>query len=132
MKNSAFKQALPSEDHVVASNDEPGNNVAYDEYLRGFDEIPVLQDAVRIPPARAPQPDFRRGERRDARSELRPDAYAIREANAAALELLYGEYSQPAPVPVPEPALATTRPKRKKAQKRKSKKALARTPPLPE
>ena len=115
MKNSAFKQALSRVDRIVGADHEPGNNAAYDEYLGGFDEIPVLQDAVRSPPARVTQPDFRRGERRDARSELRPDAYSIREANSAEIELLFGEYSQPAPAP------ATVRPKRKKAQKRTSK-----------
>jgi hypothetical protein len=113
MKNAAFKPAPPREDRTVG-DDEPGNDAAYDEYLRGFDDVPVLQDAVRTPPRRLPPPDFRRGERRDVRKELRPDAYSVREANSAELERLYQEYSQPEPVAV--------RPKRKKGQKRKSKK----------
>jgi hypothetical protein len=114
MKNPASKQSQSREDRIVVANDEPANHAVYAEYVRGFDDIPVLQDAVRIPPARAPQPDFRRGERRDARREQRPDAYSAREANAAEIELLYQEYSRPAP--------AAVRPKRKKAQKRKSRK----------
>jgi hypothetical protein len=113
MKNAALPQALPLGDRLVAASDEPGNNAVYEEYLRGFDEIPVLQDAVRIPPRRQPPPDFRRGERRDVRQAQRPDAYSVREASQAELELLYREYSQPAPA-------AAVRAKPKKTQKRKS------------
>ena len=113
MKNAALPQALTARARTVApDDDEPGNNAAYDEYLRGFDDIPVLQDAVRIPPPRRGQPDFRRGERRDVRQEQRPDAYSLREAMLAEIEFLYHEHTQPAPV-VP-------RPKRKTRQKRKS------------
>src|SRR5689334_6900036 len=112
MKHAAVSQALTPRSRTVA-DDEPGNNPAYDEYLRGFDDVPVLQDAVRIPPPRLWQPDFRRGERRDGRQELRPDGYLIREATLAEIELLYHEYTQPAPV--------APRRKRKKRQKRKSK-----------
>jgi hypothetical protein len=112
MKNTALPQALTPRGRTVAADDEPGNNAAYDEYLRGFDDIPVLQDAVRIPPPRRPQPDFRRGERRDVRQEPRPDASSLREATLAEIEFLYREYTQPAPV--------APRPKRKKQQKRKS------------
>jgi hypothetical protein len=107
MKNAALTG------RTVAADDEPVNNAAYDEYLRGFDDIPVLQDAVRIPPPRSRQPEFRRGERRDARQEQRPDAYSLREATLAEVEFLYREYTQPAPV--------ARRPKRKKRQKRDSK-----------
>jgi hypothetical protein len=114
MKNAALPQALPPGDRTAAAGEEPGNNAVYEEYLRGFDDIPVLQDAVRIPPRRHPPPDFRRGERRDVRQEPRPDAYSVREAIQAELELLYLEYSRPAPA-------RAVRPKRKKAQKRKTK-----------
>jgi hypothetical protein len=107
MKNTALQQAPAPRGRTVASDDEPGNNAAYDEY-----EIPVLQDAVQIPPPRRRQPDFRRGERRDVRQEQRPDASLLREATLAELEFLYHEYSQPVSV-VP-------RPKHKKPQKRKS------------
>jgi hypothetical protein len=114
MKNTALPQALPPRGRTVAPDDEPGNNAAYEEYLRGFDEIPVLQDAVRIPPPRRQQPDFRRGERRDVRQEQRPDASSLREATLAEIEFLYREYTQPPPV--------APRPKRRKQPKRKSKK----------
>jgi hypothetical protein len=114
MKNAALPQALTPRDSTVAADDEPGNNPAYSEYLRGFDDIPVLQDAVRIPPPRPRQPDFRLGERRDVRQEQRADAYSLREATVAEIEFLYHEYTQPVPV--------APRPKRKKRQKRKAKK----------
>jgi len=114
MKNTALPQAPTPGGRTVAADDEPGNNPAYNEYLRGFDDIPVLQDAVRIPPARHPPPDFRRGERRDARQEQRPDVYSLREATLTEIESLYQEYTQPVPV--------APRPKRKKRQKRTSKK----------
>jgi hypothetical protein len=115
MKNTALGSPLTPRGRTVAPDDEPGNNAAYEEYLRGFDDIPVLQDAVRIPPPTRLQPDFRRGERRDARQEPRADAYSLREAKVAEVAALYNEYVLPAPVALPE--------KRKKPQKtrRKSK-----------
>src|SRR5881394_2058226 len=113
MKNVALTPASNPGRRTVAADDEPANNTAYGEYLRGFDDIPVLQDAVSIPPPRSRQPEFRRGERRDARQEQRPDAYSLREATLAEVEFLYGEYTQPAPVARP--------PKRKKRPKRKTK-----------
>ncbi len=112
MKNVAPIKAPTPRGRTAAADDEPGNNAAYGEYLRGFDDIPVLQDAVAIPPPRRPQPEFRRGERRDARQEQRPDAYALREATLAEIEFLYCEYMQPGPVAHP--------PKRKKRHKRKT------------
>ena len=87
--------------------------MAYEEYLRGFDDVPVLQDAVRIPPPRPKQPDFRRGERRDVRQEQRADSYSSREATLAEIAFLYNEYTQPTPVASP--------PKRKKRPARRSK-----------
>jgi len=119
MKNAALPQVLPLGDRVAVTSDEPGNNAVYEEYLRGFDDIPVLQDAIRIPPRRHPPPDFRRGERRDVRDVQRPDAYAVREVSQAELELLYHEYSQPAPAP----AVRAKRKKIKKKQKRKTTKS---------
>ena len=115
MKNAAFKPTPPPGDDLVAANDEPGNHAVYQEYLRGFDDLPVLQDAVRLPPSRSPQPDFRLGERRDVRQAQRPDAYSVRETNCAELESLYHEYSRPVP------AAVSSKPKKKR--KRKSKKA---------
>jgi hypothetical protein len=109
-----MKSSAPSQDRIAG--DEPGNHAAYEEYLRGFDEIPVLVDAVRIPPRRQLPPDFRRGERRDVRHETRPDGYSLREANRAEIELLYLEYSRPAP-----PRAVRAKPKKKRATKAKPK-----------
>jgi hypothetical protein len=117
MKNAALSQAPTPRGRTVAADDEPANNSAYDEYLRGFDDIPVLQDAVRIPPPLPRQPEFRRGERRDVRREQRPDAYSLREATLTEIELLYCEYAQPTPV--------AQGPKRKKRQKSKTKSSNA-------
>jgi hypothetical protein len=122
MKSSALSQPPPIPDRVAAS-DEPGNNAAYEEYLRSFDEIPVLQDVVRIPPPRPRPPDFRRGERRDVRQEPRPDGYAARVASQLELELMYREYAQPAPA-APAKAKAkkkTTKPKAKRKTRKRSK-----------
>ncbi|MEO8465353.1 MAG: hypothetical protein ABI640_08420 [Gammaproteobacteria bacterium] len=113
MKNAAPAEVLTLRDRTVVPDDEPANNPAYEEYLRGFDDVPVLQDAVRIPPPRSPQPDFRRGERRNARQEQRPDAYSLRETTSAELAFLYHEYTEPAPI--------APHPKRKKRQKRATK-----------
>jgi len=112
MKNAAIKQTLPQNHATVAADDEPGNQEAYAEYLRGFDDIPVLQDAVRVPPPRRRQPDFRRGERRDVRKEPRADAYTLRESKLAELDGLYDEYCRPVAAPPPKP---------KKGRKRKGK-----------
>jgi hypothetical protein len=54
---------------VDANGDEPLNQACYEEYVRGFDEIPVLEDAVVIPPRRPTPPSFVRGERRSVRKQ---------------------------------------------------------------
>jgi hypothetical protein len=84
---------------LLADGNEPAYAALYDEYERGFDEIPVLDDAVRIPPRRALPPNFVRGERRDLRKHARVDGYTQREAGIAELERLYGEYVAPAVKP---------------------------------
>jgi len=114
MKHAALAQGPTPQGLAVATDDALGNHAAYEEYVRGFDDVPVLQDVVRIPPPRRQQPDFRRGERRDAREEQRADGYSLREAMLAEIELLYQEYAQPAPL--------AARPKRKKRQTAKGKK----------
>jgi hypothetical protein len=86
----------------------------YDEYVRGFDEVPVLDDAVRIPPPVPRPPSFVRGERRSLRSEERADGYSLREASVAEIEQLYGEYI------APQPAART--PKKRAAKKRSGRK----------
>jgi hypothetical protein len=106
-----------------AADEESGGHALYDEYVRGFDEVPVLRDAVALPPRRSPQPDFRKGERPDKRAEARPDPYSAREVRLAETETLYAEYL--------DPAAARPKPKRKRKRKRKrktkSKKAPTRT-----
>jgi hypothetical protein len=94
---------------VTVEGDEPANHSLYEEYVRGFDEIPVLDDAVRIPPRRSLPPSFVRGERRSLRKEERDDGYALREANLSELEALYCEYLAP----------KAAKPKRKPARARK-------------
>ncbi len=84
--------------NLFHNGDEPSNQTSYEEYVRGFDEIPVLDDAVVIPPRRPAQPSFVRGERRSVRKEERPDGYLLRDANLAQLETLYAEYLNPKPV----------------------------------
>ncbi len=81
---------------ILSEDDEPAYQALYEEYVRGFDTIPVLEDAVRIPPRRTLPADFVRGERRDLRKQERLDGYTQREASVAELELLYTEYTTPA------------------------------------
>ena len=71
------------------------DHAVYEEYLRGFDDVPTLRDAVGMPPRRVVPPDFRRGERPDQRKERRLDAQSLREARTADLEGSYREYSSP-------------------------------------
>ena len=95
------------------------NHSLYDEYVRGFDEVPVLDDAVSVPPRPPRPPSFVRGERRNLRTEQRPDSYSLREASFAELEQLYREYLAPKPV--------GRKPKKRAAKKsggRKSKRAV--------
>ena len=93
------------------NGDEPLNQTCYEEYVRGFDEVPVLEDAVVIPPRRPAQPSFVRGERRSVRKQERPDGHTLREAALAEIERLYAEYSSPNPPPA----------KRKRKQQRAAK-----------
>ena len=88
---------------------EPADREIYEEYVRGFDEIPVLSDVVRTPPQRVRQPNFVRGERRDLRRAERADGYSAREEGLAEIEDHYREYSAVGPLPA--------RSKRKKARK---------------
>jgi hypothetical protein len=107
---------------LSVEGDEPANQAHYDEYVRGFDEIPVLDDAVRIPPRRSPPPSFVRGERRSLRKEERDDGYALREANRAEIEALYGEYLAPQAA---KPKRKQPRAKKKSASKRGRKSSAA-------
>jgi hypothetical protein len=90
-----MKAAERQASSLSVEGDEPANHTLYVEYVRGFDEIPVLDDAVRIPPRRSPPPNFVRGERPSLRKEERADSYVLREASRAEIEVLYGEYVAP-------------------------------------
>jgi hypothetical protein len=105
--------------NVFDDGDEPYHHALYEEYVRGFDEVPVLEDAVSIPPPRPRQPSFVRGERPSQRKEERPDGYSLREASLADLEQAYGEYL------APQPARAKSRPARagKSAPRKRGRKA---------
>ena len=81
--------------NLFLDGDEPSNHDCYEEYVRGFDEVPVLEDAMAIPPRRPAQPSFVRGERRSERKAERPDGYSLRDATLAEIEMLYGEYLAP-------------------------------------
>jgi hypothetical protein len=94
------------------------NHSLYEEYVRGFDEVPVLNDAVSVPPRPPRPPSFVRGERRSLRGEERPDSYSLREAGVAELERLYLEYVAPKPV-----RRKSKKPGTKKSNGRKSKRA---------
>ena len=94
---------------LSVEGDEPANHTLYEEYVRGFDEIPVLEDAVRIPPRRSLPTSFVLGERRSLRKEERADAHLLREASRAEIEALYGEYTAP----------KSASPKRKQARGKK-------------
>lgn len=85
----------------------------YQEYVRGFDDVPTLHDAVVVPPRPPVPPDFRRGERPNQRKEPRLDAQAVREAKTGELEQSYREYEQPGPPPAA----------RKKSKSRKPRKS---------
>ena len=102
--------------------DEPANHTLYQEYVRGFDEIPVLDDAVRIPPRRSLPPSFVRGERRSLRKEERDDGFALREANRAEIETLYGEYVAP---PAAKPKRKPRAKKKTNGSKRRRKSSAA-------
>jgi hypothetical protein len=122
MSNVRSRPTRPLKD-PAAPNAELGNQADYDEYLRGFDRIPVLHDAVSVPVRTPPPPDFRRGERPDVRKDARPDSYTARQTNLAELDRLYAEYSDPSPAaPVKQKKARTpkTKPrtKRKKARRR--------------
>ena len=72
MKDDALEQ-MP----MRHADDESGGHALYDEYVRGFDEVPVLRDAVALPPRRV-TPDFRKGERPDLISVSRQVSYSVR------------------------------------------------------
>lgn len=80
---------------VSIESDEPADRMMYDEYVRGFAEVPILDDAVGIPPRSSPPPNFVRGERPSLRKAERTDGYSFREASLGEVEALYDEYLAP-------------------------------------
>jgi hypothetical protein len=101
-------------------SDEPADSTLYQEYVRGFDEIPVLVDAVIIPPRPPSPPSFVRGERRNLRRRDRPDGYEQREARLAELESLYREYVDPQPAGRRRKTSAKKRNRRKSRQSKRA------------
>jgi hypothetical protein len=99
---------------VFLGGEEPADISIYEEYVRGFDEIPILDDAVRIPPRPPTAPSFVRGERRSLRKEERADGYSLREASRTELEDLYQEYLHPKPLRRKRKTAATKKPSRRK------------------
>jgi hypothetical protein len=89
----------------------------YDEYVRGFDDVPTLTDPVALPPPRLAPPDFRFGERKDVRRHARQDAVTIREQCSRELEAMYAEYVEPG-VPAAKGRKSATR-KRKRQRRKK-------------
>lgn len=94
---------------------EPASYSLYEEYVRGFDDIPVLEDAVRIPSRPTPPPSFVRGERRSLRKQERSDGYLQREAHDAERELHYQEYVAP---PLADAKRKARRKRRKRGARR--------------
>jgi hypothetical protein len=102
--------------HRKPALEDLGDYDAYDEYVRGFDDVPTLRDAVTAPPS--PPPDFRRGERPDLRRDARPDHHAHRESQTTELEIVYREYVEALASP-PKLPKAPRAPKSRKPRKRK-------------
>lgn len=106
----------------LLAEEEPAYQALYEEYVRGFDVVPVLEDAVRIPPRRTLPANFVRGERRDLRKQERTDGYTQREAGVAEIEMLYTEYLAPA---AGKPKRKPPRAKKRNSGKRKRKATAA-------
>jgi hypothetical protein len=105
--------------HPFLGGEEPGDRAHYDEYVRGFDEVPILDDAVIIPPRQPTPPSFVRGERRNLRKQQRPDGYSQREANLADIEESYREYLDPQPARGKRKTAARKKPTRRKNRRAK-------------
>jgi hypothetical protein len=127
---AAFDETLALDDQTFADLVspifiEPDDRELYEEYVRGFDDVPTLSDAVALPPRRALPPDFRRGERKDARKRPREDSRAAAEARARELEYLYGEYVHGVLAVAAKPATnkkaAAKTPGRRKPRRKKSR-----------
>jgi hypothetical protein len=87
---TSFDETLALEDQTFVHLLLAASDV-YDEYVRALDDVPVLRDAVALPPP--PPPDFRRGERPNLRKEPRGDSAIERGRRAAETEDAYREYA---------------------------------------
>jgi hypothetical protein len=112
---TAFGETLALDDQTFAGSPRVADECAlYDEYVRGFDDVPTLTDPVALPPPRIVPPEFRLGERKNIRRHAREDAEALRETSAREQAELYAEYSEPT-------AKKTKRGKRRKKGQRRKK-----------
>jgi hypothetical protein len=116
--NAAFDQTLALEDQTFAGLFEYAEDdcALYDEYLRGFDDVPTLTDPVAVPPPRILPPEFRLGERKDFRKKPREDADTLREVNSREREEMYREYLQPATA---KPQVTKSKDKKKSRRRKK-------------
>jgi hypothetical protein len=112
---AAYDETLALEDQTFAAVLDFGHECAlYDEYVRGFDDIPTLTDPVRVPPPRIAPPEFQLGERKDIRKHAREDAETLRETSAREQAKMYGEYVEPS---AKKPRNAKPRKKRQRRKK---------------
>lgn len=119
MKKVATARSVERMLAISLDSDEPADCALYQEYVRGFDEIPVLDDAVIIRPRPPAPPSFVRGERRNLRRQDRPDGYEQREANRTELENLYREYLDPTPARRRRKPGGAKKPSRRKSRRPK-------------
>jgi hypothetical protein len=119
MKKLASARSVERMLTISLGSDEPADSTLYQEYVRGFDEIPVLVDAVIIPPRKSSPPNFVRGERRNLRRQDRPDGYEQRQVRLAELESLYREYVDPQPAGRRRKTASAKKPSRRKSRRPK-------------
>jgi hypothetical protein len=90
-------------------------NAAYTEYVRGLDDLPVLNDVVQAPPPALAPPAFSLA--REVRGPSRPDCVTLRDTIRAELAALYAEYcGVPAALPPPRVKLSKRAAKRRQAR----------------
>jgi hypothetical protein len=129
--DAPFEPTLALEDQPFVQLVATAERDLYEEYVLGLDDLPVLRDAVALPPP--PPPDFRHGERPDLRKERRDDAHAARERRATEREQAYIEYlavestgSQPPLAPKLRRAKPTARAAKAKHAKPRTRKPAKR------
>ncbi len=123
---ASFDETLALEDQTFAGILEYREDELslYDEYVRGFDDVPTLTDPVALPSRRLP-PDFRTGERNDVRKRPREDRDAVRERETQELDALYREYADPTSS-AQKSAAAARKPNPKRHDKNKRKRRSRR------